>query len=500
MFPSYIPTEIIKSNSTKYWMKNIRPKNIPVQEFCEKVEEKIENIPVIRFKNSFVLKINNLLKTLINSKNKSSPAYAGFICLINDFKTQIEDDKVLSDFKIVKELSFSFKSGDYNKVIKIQVGTSIYKAYSYILENVKKYLNETSESIDCPEYNLFLKRKSENEELYLVHSKNILDILMMSSRSYWKSCQYLFDNKSTMRFKTINSACDPEVSIVYLTNKKDFKSFGEEYIARCLLSVIRSKYTDEEYVLVSNYYGNVDIEQFNRIVVDKLSKYTNKKVLYQYNPSDHNIAPRNNFHLYDYYRFADAEYKYDDLVLREYFSDVKDESLNICLRNSSYLNKISDYSIIFINNDQLKTLSDSNRKRYFKNKIKSNDLSEKFIEFYEKDMDWDLISEYQYLNLNFVKKHFDKLNFDKISKNKNIINHIVEAFPDRFPEEIKLTRLQYSEEQLSKILTKENVGVAFRNQKMSYEFIKNNDIVMEFLNSIKNKQIYLAKYQKHLGG
>ena len=48
--------------------------------------------------------------------------------------------------------------------------------------------------------------------------------------------------------------------------------------------------------------------------------------------------------------------------------------------------------------------------------VKFHELSESFMEKYEKSLNWDLISKFQYFSEDFLMKHLDKLNLDVIEE------------------------------------------------------------------------------------
>ena len=45
-----------------------------------------------------------------------------------------------------------------------------------------------------------------------------------------------------------------------------------------------------------------------------------------------------------------------------------------------------------------------------------HEISEGFMEKYEKSLDWDLISKFQYFSEDFLMKHLDKLNLNAIEE------------------------------------------------------------------------------------
>ena len=44
----------------------------------------------------------------------------------------------------------------------------------------------------------------------------------------------------------------------------------------------------------------------------------------------------------------------------------------------------------------------------------------KFIEKHSNELDWELISQFQKLSMNFIHKHSDKLYFKKLVFNRNL--------------------------------------------------------------------------------
>jgi len=490
MFPQYIPKEIIESTNAKFWLSNIEPKSITIPNFEIETNIKFDNIPVLTFKNSLTKKIDDLKNGILNLKYPANLFYQ----MLVDFKKIIADENTLSNFKMPKDLSFQFQDSGFPRTIKITQGASIYKAYQYILDNIKKYLviDIDSKKMDSPEYNLFLKRKDTNDKLYLVHSTNPIDILMMSSRSYWTSCQNIFEEKSIAKFKTLNAAFDPDVSVMYLTNKKSFKDRGDEYIARCLVSVIHSKYDNSEIILLSNVYGNVNYNQFMDLAVKELQARTNKRVVYMYHPQEDGVET--NFECNDYYKYIHAT---KEMTLEPY-SDISGDTLNVCLLDYTLNEQHPGISEYFVEYKNLNKLSTKFKTRYFNSKIRNNVFTERFIEHYKEYLNWDLMCEHQNISCSIIEKYFDNINFQKLAKNKYLSKNVVEKYKHLFPFEIKIVRLKYSELELKSMIDSYTVGLIFRNQTLSFDFIKNNKIITDFLDTLGNKHLYIKKYQKHL--
>ncbi len=125
----------------------------------------------------------------------------------------------------------------------------------------------------------FLSWYSASEDLEIVFSKKPSDILSMSIREEWASCQDLLKEKDEYNFRAINSAVSPYCSIIYLTNGQVHKKIGEKMIARCLVLFLESDYEDPPILHVCKVYSNhPNKEKIRKLFIENLQKYSAIKV------------------------------------------------------------------------------------------------------------------------------------------------------------------------------------------------------------------------------
>ncbi len=500
--PSYIPPEVLKHDLFKYWSTHHRPKSMPAA-FRKQCEVSFGDVPVLSFKYSFLEKVtaltNDVLKYITKAQNPK-PATALHNLLI-DFKNHISDTDILSKFKLQKDISCQFQDGIYPRTIKLQSGSSIYKAYGVILEALNKqaiisYENLETKRIESHEYNLFLKRDTKNLPMFIVHSTDPTDLLMMSSRSLWTSCQNLYDTTSETRFKAISAAFDEDVSVIYLTNGTDFKGRGEEFSARAIVQKVFSKYDGSEALLITNVYGNVDLNQFVDYAISVLGEQYKHPIFYSYSISE---DIRTNFHAYDYYRRIDATVNNNAVNLKEPYCNLRSEDLNWSFRDSSVLLKVKEFKDVYLTDKQLKMCNANVRRKYFSSKVQDNILSDRFIDAFADQLDWVLMSKRQVISKYIAEKYFNRLNFAHLAENSYLSKDVIERFPDQFSLDTKLKHIQFSEEQLRDMIDEDNARLIFRTQKLSPEFIKGTKEITVFLSAMSNAPMYVRKFQKHIG-
>ncbi len=82
---------------------------------------------------------------------------------------------------------------------------------------------------------------SKSENVQVVFSTDARDVLSMSSRSDWVSCQNLLVPKNQNNRMAVDTALNPNSGIIYLTKGDDFEGRGEKMIARCLVFLVFNK-------------------------------------------------------------------------------------------------------------------------------------------------------------------------------------------------------------------------------------------------------------------
>ena len=129
------------------------------------------------------------------------------------------------------------------------------------------------------EFKTYLQRKMSGTNFQIVFSKQPSDLLSMSIRSFWTSCQNLLKEETAHNVKSIYSAISPYVGIIYLTDSSDFKSRGEEMIGRSLVFYVEHKDTHEPALTISATYSNFDSSKINNLFEESLQKKSTIKVI-----------------------------------------------------------------------------------------------------------------------------------------------------------------------------------------------------------------------------
>jgi hypothetical protein len=129
------------------------------------------------------------------------------------------------------------------------------------------------------------KKKSQNFEI--VFSKQPSDLLSMSIRSDWVSCQNLLREQTSYNYKAIYSAVSPYVGIIYVTNKIPYKERGEEMVARALVFYLEHKNSDQAALTLGNVYTNFYPGYFDDLFRDSLRKHTDLPII-SYNEASNN--------------------------------------------------------------------------------------------------------------------------------------------------------------------------------------------------------------------
>lgn len=245
--------------------------------------------------------------------------------LTQSIKEQLENIKYktqLANILLKSNLDDLLLNNQFDKNIKtedgqLNKGQKITKVYSDLS---RKFNLKPLEQLDgFKEYSSQFARKEI--EATIVFSTDPVDILTMSSRSGWTSCQDIFSN-NTMRGKAIAAALMKNVGIIYITNQKDFSGRGEEMIFRSLVRVLRTKDYDD-VIFIDKVYpdDNFDIKQ---LFLNTLSKHSENKVInvddlndYQnlfIDPDNHQAKLSSPY--YDYHQLyeADMDASSDDVI------------------------------------------------------------------------------------------------------------------------------------------------------------------------------------------
>jgi len=174
--------------------------------------------------------------------------------------------KILMNNKLNELLaSNSFTDNIKTKDGQLNKGQKITKIYSDL---ARKYDLKPLEKLNgFKEFSFSFDNLSST----VVFSTDPTDILTMSSRSNWTSCQDIFGD-NILRGKAVGSALMKNIGIIYLTNKRNFKERGEEMLFRALVRNI--KLDDEHIIFVDKIYPN-DNKNIRELFVETLSRKTN---------------------------------------------------------------------------------------------------------------------------------------------------------------------------------------------------------------------------------
>lgn len=138
------------------------------------------------------------------------------------------------------------------------------------LRNLKSY--KDLEYLGSDKYRKQIEEKSKLK-FEVVFSTAASDLLSMSIRGNWTSCQNLMKDKTEHNPKAIYSSISPYVGIIYLTSKMPYQERGEEMIARSLVFYVEHKQNKTPALTIgkvySNFYTNVFYEKFEKLLKER---------------------------------------------------------------------------------------------------------------------------------------------------------------------------------------------------------------------------------------
>lgn len=308
---------------------NIKPDSTKITKFTQSIKDQLENI---KYKTQ-------LANILLNSN-------------LDDLLLKNEFDK-----------NIKTEDGQLNK------GQKITKVYSDLSR--KFNLKPLEQLNGFKEYSAQFARKEIDATI--VFSTDPVDILTMSSRSGWTSCQNIFGD-SILRGKAVATALMKNVGIIYITNQKDFSGRGEEMLYRSLVRVLRTEDYDD-IIFIDKVYpdDNFDIKQ---LFIKTLSKHSEYKVIDADDFSSYpglsidseNHQAKLSSPYYDYHQLYDADMDassddvIDFIINKNYYRILNEENYA-----QWFLAELSSASIEYI-----KTRLDLINKIY--NNFKNNDM------------------------------------------------------------------------------------------------------------------------------
>lgn len=215
-------------------------------------------------------------------------------------KTTPKLSQVLSTFYPIKEsIVIESPKGPANKVFHIPAGTSLISACNVLAVNFEKYAKKPApdnikditklSSFNSLAYLVSDKYKKDllndatrpAETFDVVFTKDAATILSMSTRSDWTSCQNLLKDQDERNIKAIYSAVSPYVGIIYLTNNKDYKSRGEEMVARALVFYLEDEPGTNAIINIAKVYTSYDPTLIEDLFRDSLQKHSKLPVTFQ---------------------------------------------------------------------------------------------------------------------------------------------------------------------------------------------------------------------------
>lgn len=246
--PSWMP-EDIKNHPDILYTANKIEKEMGVDDFREKVNINIGDT------SENEENIQNISEDMFNQFEKAIDALSDDIKV--DFLQQIIDIGLENFQKYLSVNIFEKTIVSEDKKIKIQSGQKVTSVYNF----VKNLVTDDIKIKNLEDLNGFKKfTTKKDKEFFVVFSTNPVDLLTMSARSEWSTCQNIFDNSNIMRGSAIGSAVSKHIGIIYLTNEKDFYGKGEEMLFRSLVRLI------------------VDEDGSNALFVDELKPDENETV------------------------------------------------------------------------------------------------------------------------------------------------------------------------------------------------------------------------------
>lgn len=326
--PEFYPNWVKEHKELKKY-KNLTDivKTIPIENYREEIK-----LPNNAFKpneqskfkavGDFVSELVEIIleaKSMIQtSKDLSIELKTFFINILNFIDSNISMDLFLAKYDLYNELSkiislnksasFKIKNkfkpnktpndekfDEFEKTINFKSGESLYKSFQMFAEFFEKFtgqidllsiqkmkdITKLQSYKNCQFFvsDTFLQdaTKKASEKLYIVFSKDPKDIMAMSARSKWTSCQNILKEKSLTNTRALYSTTSPYVGIIYLTNGQDFQNHGEEMIARSQIFYVKDK-NKNGAIFIGNIYTNFNTNVIMNKFTESLKKHSSLPV------------------------------------------------------------------------------------------------------------------------------------------------------------------------------------------------------------------------------
>jgi hypothetical protein len=289
------------------WVKN--DKNIKTSP-----EKYMKRMPIESFEEE-----TSITKTIPSEHNEFADNIWYEICKLNDLALSLIDERIIGETNLSKIDNLIDIFRDLNKTninksitdniilndlgvgnkIRVQKGqkfTSFYLLLKKVSDSIPQLANTLPPLENIKGFKKYSPSKILREKLYIIFSTDPIDLLGMSVRSTWTSCQNIFNGR--YKEQAIGTALSSNIGIIYLTDKKDFEGRGFKMINRALVKVIYDSELDKAAIYIDRCYPS-DSESINNLFKDAIKKHTNLDV-YSYNEG--NV---NNFYIKD--EFTDIE-------------------------------------------------------------------------------------------------------------------------------------------------------------------------------------------------
>jgi hypothetical protein len=301
-------------------------KKIPIDDYRESIQFRLSLIEDSQAKSNTIHAFcNELVSTLQRfddsisgyqnnaSSDEESVLLGAFSAICSAILSSIDESKmnatikstpklsqVLSTFYAIKEsIVIESPKGPVNKAFHIPAGTSLISACNVLAVNFEKYTKKPApdnikditklSAFNSLAYLVSDKYKKEllndatrpAETFDIVFTKDAASILSMSVRSDWTSCQNLLKDPDERNVKAIYSAVSPYVGMIYMTNNKDYKSRGEQMIARALVFYLEDESGDKAIINIAKVYTSHDPTLIEDTFRDSLQKHSKLPITFQ---------------------------------------------------------------------------------------------------------------------------------------------------------------------------------------------------------------------------
>jgi len=359
-FRAEIDGEIVNNVKLEIFKDNLTNKILTQYNIVLKLKSALENVD-LKEKET---RVNEILELLGTPSGKEPPEHEkGFHKELSDLSDQFSNfyNNLTLDGLNKNKIAVGknvFKISKYYGVLLKKAKTLLKKINDYYntkkgLEYLKQfdedkrnnflfYLVASVERIKSfPEFDQIpgkkdwdLRAKSK-DNYYIVFTTDYNDILGMSSRSDWTSCQDIRPEKeikdSSLYQQIIGSAAEPSVGIIYLTDGSQTK-YGEKMVARATIWILTDKETGKDVLSIQQIYPQNDPE-ISAVFKEELKKHTGFDVVHI--ELDEKEAAE------DYYANFELKYikPYDDVGIKTKqdlvnIYDVKDELIENILETA----------------------------------------------------------------------------------------------------------------------------------------------------------------------